>query len=91
MDLDDTEMCMDLIGTEERRARAGNKSEAAGCIVWGDPWDVRSWEVTEHFVKKYAWLFEGADELELSTNMHRAKREEEPLSFFELGVPVSGS
>ena len=84
--INDVELCMDLIGSEERRQRCRNSSEPAGCIVWGDPWQAASWEMTEAFVKKYTWLFTGARHIEVSTNAWRSKRDEPPLRFVELGV-----
>ncbi|CAG8983152.1 hypothetical protein HYALB_00010300 [Hymenoscyphus albidus] len=29
-----------------------------GLIVWGEPWDLSGWEVTEGFVRKWSWLLE---------------------------------
>ena len=84
--IDDVELCMDLIGSEARRQRAQTSTEAAGCMVWGDPWAAESWEVTEAFVKKYPWLFEGASYIKQSTNAWRVKRDEPPLRFEELGI-----
>ena len=86
VDINDVELCLDLIGTEERRQRAEKNHDPAGCIVWGDPWDIKSWEVTEGFVRKYPWLFVGTADIEASTNAHREKRNEEPLRFAELGA-----
>lgn len=50
-------------------------------IVWDDPWDISSWEVTPGYLKKWGWLLEGCEELILSTNRWRASRYEEPLEF----------
>ncbi len=84
--IDDVELCMDLIGSEARRARYQHSTESAGCIVWGDPWMAESWEVTESFVRKYPWLFVGARHMEETTNAWRSERGEDPLRFVELGV-----
>jgi Domain of unknown function (DUF3425) len=86
--IDDVEMCMDLIGSEARRQRYEKSKEPAGCIVWGDPWDMYSWEVTESFVRKYPWLFAGVKHMEYTTNIWREKRDEPPLRFSELGVDI---
>lgn len=53
-----------------------------GFIVWGEPWDVDSWEVTPGFLKKWAWMLEGCEELIISSNRWRAKRDEKPLESF---------
>ena len=84
--INDVELCMDLIGSEERRRRYEKSNEPAGCIVWGDPWTVDAWEVTEAFVRNYPWLFNGADCIKKSTNAWRESRDEPPLDFVELGV-----
>ncbi|EPE25475.1 hypothetical protein GLAREA_01387 [Glarea lozoyensis ATCC 20868] len=62
-----------------------------GMIVWGDSWDPAGWEVTEAFVRKWAWVVEGCEEIFASTNVWRAKRELAPLDFSALRVssPVS--
>ena len=87
-EIDDVDLCLDLIGTESRRQKYHRQgSSHAGCIVWGDPWDVASWEVTEAFVRKYPWMHVGTSDLEASTNKHRVKRGEYPISWDELGVP----
>ncbi|CZR67244.1 uncharacterized protein PAC_17143 [Phialocephala subalpina] len=50
-----------------------------GFVVWGEPWDVNSWEVTPGFLNKWGWTLEGCEELIHSSNRWRAKRDEEPL------------
>lgn len=50
-----------------------------GLIVWGDPCDVASWEVTEEFYQKWGWTLGGCLELFRSTNSWRARRGERPL------------
>ncbi|KAL6907172.1 hypothetical protein GGI43DRAFT_396783 [Trichoderma evansii] len=50
-----------------------------GLIVWGDPCDVASWEVTAEFYKKWGWTLQGCIELFRSTNYWRARRGERPL------------
>lgn len=87
-DVDDVELCMDMIGSESRRKRAESSAEPAGCIIWGDPWDASSWEVTEAFVRRYTWLFYKSKSSEDATNYWRAKRDEPPLAFADLGVEM---
>jgi hypothetical protein len=53
--------------------------ERAGLLVWSDPWDVRGWEVTEGFVKKWGFLLKGCHEMIEATNMWRSARKEDPL------------
>ncbi|KAK1981832.1 hypothetical protein LZ30DRAFT_781748 [Colletotrichum cereale] len=68
--LDDDELCLDLIGNADAPSGRG------GMILWGEPWDPRSWEVTEDFVEKWRWILEGCGEIIASSNYWRAKRGE---------------
>lgn len=68
---DDEELCVDLM------AFWGGKPQAdAGLLVWGEPWDIRNWEMTEPFIKKYQWAVRGCVEMMTATNAWRAKRGE---------------
>ncbi|KAJ5661446.1 uncharacterized protein N7477_009062 [Penicillium maclennaniae] len=68
---DDEELCHDIMGF-------WNSPEAgdAGLLVWGEPWDVKNWELTEAFLKKWQWVVRGCPELMNSTNAWRTKRGE---------------
>jgi hypothetical protein len=70
---DDTQLCMDLVEFWN------SPSERSGLIVWGDPWDLRNWEVSEEFLSKWAWVIKGCQELFQSTNDWRMKRGEKRL------------
>ena len=89
-EIDDVDLCLDLIGTESRRRKQASKRSDPGCIVWGDPWVGTNWEVTETFVRSYPWMFINAFMLECSTNAWRRSRDDEPLHFASLGVVHSG-
>jgi hypothetical protein len=54
-------------------------AEATGMLVWADPWDVRGWELTEGFVRKWRGLLEGCEEAIEASNRWRALRGEAPL------------
>lgn len=54
-----------------------------GLIVWGDPCEVASWEVTAEFYQKWGWTLGGCVELFRSTNSWRAQRGEKPLFTME--------
>ncbi len=45
-------------------------------LVWGEPFDPASWEVTESFIKKWGWVIRGCPEILYSTNQWRARRGE---------------
>lgn len=50
-------------------------------ILWGECHDVNSWEVTPGFLRKWAWVMWGCEELIDSSNRRRRIRGEEPLRF----------
>jgi hypothetical protein len=54
----------------------GNK----GLIIWGEPWDAGSWEITEDFLMRWGWMFRNCyEEVLKATNHWRSMRSEEPL------------
>ncbi|KAL3706890.1 hypothetical protein TMatcc_007903 [Talaromyces marneffei ATCC 18224] len=75
---DECDLCDDILGTmyDEEVSR---HDERDGMIVWGEPWDVYSWELMEGFVRKWAYMLVDCGELIESTNRWREKRGEEPL------------
>ncbi|KAK1961236.1 hypothetical protein LY78DRAFT_662290 [Colletotrichum sublineola] len=58
----------------------GGKNEWAGLLVWGEPWDPQSWEVSLPFLKRWGWLLRGCPEIIMSTNRWRCRRGERPIS-----------
>ncbi|KAK2052498.1 hypothetical protein LY76DRAFT_494357, partial [Colletotrichum caudatum] len=58
-------------------------SEWAGLLVWGEPWDPQSWEVSLPFLQRWAWVLRGCPEIIMSTNRWRCRRGERP-------IPTSG-
>ena len=67
---DEEELCHDM---------RGRVHQDPGVLVWGDPWDPSSWEVTESFVRSWGWAVVGCWGLFCSTNKWRAQRGEKPL------------
>ncbi|KFZ19697.1 hypothetical protein V501_00559 [Pseudogymnoascus sp. VKM F-4519 (FW-2642)] len=65
---DDEQLCIDLMGF------CNAPSEKTGLIIWGEPWNPQGWEVTESFVRNWAWVITGCTELMVSTNHWRAQR-----------------
>lgn len=47
------------------------------CLVWGSPWSMRGWEVSEGFIKKWGFLLQGCSTLIDSTNYWREIRGED--------------
>jgi hypothetical protein len=66
---------MHLQGEDEDMVTAGRK----GLIVWGEPYVKESWEATPGFLKKWACLLKGCEELIEISNHWRAIRGEEPI------------
>ncbi len=55
--------------------------EQRGLLVWGDPWQASSWEMTPFFLKKWGWMYQDCVEEVLSTtNYWRRLRGERALS-----------
>jgi hypothetical protein len=50
-----------------------------GLILWGEPYQRESWEVTPGFLRKWWWVVKGCSELIESTNRWRTVRGERPL------------
>jgi hypothetical protein len=50
-----------------------------GLILWGEPYQRESWEVTPGFLRKWWWVVKGCGELVESTNRWRTVRGERPL------------
>ncbi|KAM0451914.1 hypothetical protein ACHAO4_005873 [Trichoderma viride] len=50
-----------------------------GLILWGEPYQRDSWEVTPGFLRKWWWVVKGCGELIESTNRWRTVRGERPL------------
>lgn len=74
-DLDDEDLCHDLIGFWD------TCRTDATLLVWGLPWDPLNWEVTEAFARKWGWTLRGCPEILKSTNRWRARRGEKPLAW----------
>ncbi|PVH74707.1 hypothetical protein DL98DRAFT_519045 [Cadophora sp. DSE1049] len=68
---DEDELCHAMRGQAPE-----NKS---GLLVWRDPWEATSWEVTEDFINSWGWVIEGCVDLIYSTNIWRERRGEKPL------------
>ncbi|KAJ5650433.1 uncharacterized protein N7484_004156 [Penicillium longicatenatum] len=50
-----------------------------GIIAWSPPWDITGWEMSEGFLRKWGWLFQGLPGALEATNRWRMQRCEEPL------------
>jgi hypothetical protein len=53
--------------------------ERCGFLVWGDPWLVAAWEVSEGFVRRWGFLLKGCSEVIEAANRWRILRGDERL------------
>ncbi|KAK2784844.1 hypothetical protein FQN53_008237 [Emmonsiellopsis sp. PD_33] len=53
--------------------------ERRGIIAWSPPWDITGWEMSEGFLRKWRWLFDGLPGMLEATNRWRVERGEEPF------------
>lgn len=67
--LDGGQLCVDIMGFWD-------VSMSFSLLVWGEPSDPKSWEITEDFLKKWPSVMRGLPELIESTNHWRRKRGE---------------
>lgn len=81
---DEDELCNDICDLSETERHPA-------LIIWGSPWDPRSWEVTTAFLRKWGWLLHGCTEALESTNYWRTKRGERCVSAKQLEVAVMSS
>ncbi|OAG02001.1 uncharacterized protein CC84DRAFT_1098639 [Paraphaeosphaeria sporulosa] len=73
---DSCELCFDILG-----ALVEKNIPWKGILIWGDPWLLSSWELSEGFWKRWGWLMRGCgDDVMLSTNRWRATRGEQALT-----------
>jgi len=80
---DDMAICGDLVGFFSSSRTDG------GMVVWGEPWNELSWELTPEFVGRWAWTVQGCETLFRATNCWRERRGERPLRFELLSEVVS--
>jgi hypothetical protein len=73
---DTCELCDDVLGTMFD-GELSKHDERNGVVVWGDPWDINSWELMEGFLKKWGWMLVRCEALLVATNRWRAMRGEE--------------
>lgn len=80
--INDLEFCLDLVGDGQIEGTDQcYTQETNGLIVWGEPWAMDGWEVTEAFARKYPFFIKGAHAFQENSNRWRIRRGEEPLDF----------
>ncbi|KAH9227989.1 hypothetical protein K456DRAFT_1926698 [Colletotrichum gloeosporioides 23] len=62
------ELCGDMMRVEDA------DDAVAPFAVWGEAWDVRGWEISPAFLKKWVWLVQGCPEILEATNFWRERR-----------------
>lgn len=53
--------------------------ERRGIIAWSPTWDIKGWEMSPGFLRKWGWLVDGLPGVLEATNRWRVERGEEPL------------
>jgi hypothetical protein len=80
--INEYEFCLDLVGDGQYDGLGECfTQEKNGLIIWGEPWDMDGWEVTEAFARKYPFFLKGAHCFQERSNRWRIRRGEEPLDF----------
>ncbi|KAJ5977852.1 hypothetical protein N7501_001194 [Penicillium viridicatum] len=67
-ELDDGQLCVDIMAFWDI------STKSCSLLVWGEPSDPKSWEITEEFLKKWPWVMRGELGLLESTNYWQRKR-----------------
>lgn len=81
--IDTVDLCDDVLGAMWDD-QVEPHDERNGLVVWGEPWDVNSWELMEGFVQKWGWMLTGCPELIESTNKWRVLRGEQPFLYHDV-------
>jgi hypothetical protein len=66
-------------GSGALREEDDTPTDRRGLILWGEPYQRDSWEMTPAFLHNWSWVVEGCGELIESTNKWRTTRGERPL------------
>jgi hypothetical protein len=74
--VDDDELCWDMLGSY-----CPDIDEDVAVLVWGNGESNMGWELSVGFLKKWAWLLRGCEEMLQSTNYWREKRGEKRIIF----------
>ncbi|KAF3198914.1 hypothetical protein TWF679_001703 [Orbilia oligospora] len=68
---DEDELCRELAGAE-----TPDGTTRASFLVWGESWDIKSWELSAGFLQRWGFLAYRCPEILESTNSWREKRGE---------------
>jgi hypothetical protein len=69
------EACKWKITVQEEKSSPSSN----GLVLWGEPFEHESWEITPGFIRKWGWCLEGCVELIASSNRRRVMRGEQPI------------
>jgi hypothetical protein len=89
-ELDADDLCVDIVGNSEDLVDGQKPADSIdypipeldsrqGLLLWGDPWDIKGWEATPAFIRKWTWILKGSPHVLTSTNYWRNQRGEPPL------------
>ncbi|CRK23280.1 hypothetical protein BN1708_013652 [Verticillium longisporum] len=76
--IDEDELCSDLLNVEDTNWSDVKKPSL---ILWGEPWDIKGWEASAAFLRKWGWITQGCPELIEGTDYWRRIRGEQGIVF----------
>ncbi|KAK6530359.1 hypothetical protein TWF694_003715 [Orbilia ellipsospora] len=74
--LDEEELCLTLSGHPEYM-----DGELTSFVVWGLPWDSKSWELSMGILRKWGWLLQNCHQVVETTNYWRERRGERKIIY----------
>ncbi|TGJ62868.1 hypothetical protein EYR41_012047 [Orbilia oligospora] len=75
---DEDELCRELAGAENN-----DGDMQLSFLVWGEAWDIKSWELSAGFFSRWRFLVQGCPEILETTNFWREKRGEPRIEMIE--------
>jgi len=75
--LNEDELCSDLLTPDETDGALGP------LVVWGEPCNAASWEISPEFLRKWGCLVQGCPDVLEATNFWRRKRGQAKLNFID--------
>ncbi|KAM0629296.1 hypothetical protein ACHAO3_002461 [Verticillium nonalfalfae] len=76
--INEDELCSDLLNVEDTNC---SDVEKPSLILWGESWDIKGWEASAAFLRKWGWITQGCPELIEGTNYWRQIRGEQGIVF----------
>ncbi|KAF2767960.1 alpha/beta-hydrolase [Teratosphaeria nubilosa] len=78
--LDATSLSRSIRASGALRERSEEGPQRLGLVVWREPELLASWELSEDFIRRFAFLLQGCEDLLVVTNAWRSRRGERPAA-----------